>query len=398
MTSRISLFSILAFAVIFNGCAAKPKVTITEGSTGKLEVVSGEVLVKSAQTGETKVAKTDQKIIATDTIITGKNARTKIVMADKNEIHLSPDSKVEIKEYGADHKGKVNVLIKLLNGKVRANVRQKYDGKDKVFQIQTRTAVAGVRGTEFAANFDDTTSRAQIVTFDGSVEFGLPGPGNTIVQSVKVGAGESSVAVGGFPPALPLTLSKEQLAEFDKESNVEVPNDLHDPSESAIKAPETAIATTTDATSSNTEADVALRWLRNGNIRFVKNRLRHDGQSKNDIARLAKGQHPHSIILTCSDSRIPPEIIFDQKLGEIFVIRTADKALDKSVITSIESAFSNLHPRLLLILGNPTCLNAQAVSKKLQTDSAVMTQAIQKNEIKIQTAVYDLNTGIVQFD
>lgn len=107
--------------------------------------------------------------------------------------------------------------------------------------------------------------------------------------------------------------------------------------------------------SDSVEADVALGWLKNGNTRFKKGTLRKDGQSKKDIERLAQGQKPHSIILSCSDSRVPPEVLFDQKLGEIFVVRTAGEAIEPTSIASIEYAVEHLGVKNLVVMGHTQC-------------------------------------------
>lgn len=103
------------------------------------------------------------------------------------------------------------------------------------------------------------------------------------------------------------------------------------------------------------DPEVALRYLRNGNTRFVKGYLRKDGQAKKDIDRIAKGQKPHTIVISCSDSRVPPEIVFDQKLGEIFVVRTAGQALGKEAVASVEYAVAHLGARLIVVLGHSSC-------------------------------------------
>ncbi len=99
----------------------------------------------------------------------------------------------------------------------------------------------------------------------------------------------------------------------------------------------------------------ALGWLKNGNTRFRKGNLRTDGQSRKDISRLAAGQKPHTIIISCSDSRTPPEIVFDQKLGEIFVVRTAGQALDPNAIASVEYAVEHLGARNVVVMGHTQC-------------------------------------------
>ncbi len=117
-------------------------------------------------------------------------------------------------------------------------------------------------------------------------------------------------------------------------------------------------------------AETSLGWLKHGNIRFVKKAFRADGRSEKDRERLTKGQHPHAIILSCSDSRVPPEIVFDQMLGEIFVIRVAGEALDSSVIASIEYAVEHLHSSLLVVMGHSQCGAVAATVKTAEGKSA----------------------------
>src|SRR4051812_39054006 len=75
------------------------------------------------------------------------------------------------------------------------------------------------------------------------------------------------------------------------------------------------------------DADSALSQLKEGNRRFLSGELRKDGLNKTDVVRLSAGQAPNSVVLSCSDSRVPPELIFDQKLGEMFTVRSAGEAL-----------------------------------------------------------------------
>jgi carbonic anhydrase len=79
------------------------------------------------------------------------------------------------------------------------------------------------------------------------------------------------------------------------------------------------------------------------------------------------GQHPYAIVLTCSDSRVPPEHIFDAGIGEIFVVRTAGNIADAVALGSLEYAAEHLHAPLLLVLGHESC---GAVSAACASDSA----------------------------
>lgn len=114
-------------------------------------------------------------------------------------------------------------------------------------------------------------------------------------------------------------------------------------------------------------AEKSLGWLTNGNTRYVKRRFRADGKVQADRTRLLKEQKPHAIILSCADSRVPPEIIFDQALGEVFTVRVAGGALDSSVIASVEYAVEHLGSRLLVVMGHTQC---SAVAAALDKDSS----------------------------
>lgn len=192
-------------------------------------------------------------------------------------------------------------------------------------------------------------------------------------------------------------------------------------------------------------ADKALGWLKNGNNRYLTNKLRTDGQNAKDRQRLSTGQHPHAIILSCSDSRVPPEILFDQKLGEIFVVRAAGEVLDSSTIASIEYAVAHLGSNLLVVMGHDSCgaikaayetlggadagspflnnlvkdihpriqsfvgkklsdhgvdeswANVHGIAKNLIERSAIVREAVANNGFKIAKSVYHLSSGQVEW-
>lgn len=119
----------------------------------------------------------------------------------------------------------------------------------------------------------------------------------------------------------------------------------------------------------NVPPETAQRYLRNGNNRFAKGTFRNDGVSPQDRRRVAAQQKPHAAVLACGDSSAPPEVIFDQKLGEIFVVRTHGQALDTMAIESLEYAISALGTNLLVVLGHDECdsvKNALAAMKGLE--------------------------------
>lgn len=147
-------------------------------------------------------------------------------------------------------------------------------------------------------------------------------------------------------------------------------------------------------------AEKAYGWLRNGNARFVRGTFRADGASAKDRLRLASQQRPHSAVFTCSDSRVSPEVIFDQKLGEIYVVRTGELILDKNVQESLEYAVGILGANLVLLMGADSCGDASvaaALGNELLERSAILRDAVASGEVKVIKAVYRLDSGNVEF-
>lgn len=142
--------------------------------------------------------------------------------------------------------------------------------------------------------------------------------------------------------------------------------------------------------------DVSLRYLRNGNIRFIKSYLRKDGQSSKDVKRLANGQGPHAIVISCSDSRVPPEIVFDQKLGEIFVIRTAGQTLSPEVVASVEYAVEHLGPRLIVMLGHTSCGAVHVTSDSIHGHDHPYSKEPLDDSKNIQALIKDIRPRIEQ--
>ncbi len=99
----------------------------------------------------------------------------------------------------------------------------------------------------------------------------------------------------------------------------------------------------------------AWKALREGNDRFVNGTLQHPSQGAADRAKLVGGQQPSAILFGCGDSRVAAEIIFDQGLGDMFVVRTAGHVVDSSVLGSIEYGVEVLHVPLIVVLGHDTC-------------------------------------------
>lgn len=107
-------------------------------------------------------------------------------------------------------------------------------------------------------------------------------------------------------------------------------------------------------------ADKALQELLAGNQRYMAGRLTHPHQTADYRQGLIEHQAPFAIILGCSDSRVPPEIIFDQGLGDLFVVRVAGNVMDDAVLASLEYAAEHLKTPLLIVLGHKGCGAVQA--------------------------------------
>jgi carbonic anhydrase len=107
-------------------------------------------------------------------------------------------------------------------------------------------------------------------------------------------------------------------------------------------------------------ADEALARLRAGNERFLRGRARFPTVRKEVLAALAKGQRPYATILGCSDSRVPPELIFDASFGELFIVRVAGNVISPEVMGSLQYAGVHLHTPLFVVLGHEGCGAVQA--------------------------------------
>lgn len=111
----------------------------------------------------------------------------------------------------------------------------------------------------------------------------------------------------------------------------------------------------------------ALTRLREGNLRFASDaRSGEAGASSARRSELAAGQEPFAIILGCSDSRVPAEIVFDQGLGDLFVIRVAGNIVASSQVGSVEFAAARFGTRLVVVLGHSQCGAVQATVEELQ--------------------------------
>ena len=181
------------------------------------------------------------------------------------------------------------------------------------------------------------------------------------------------------------------------------------------------------------DANEALNKLKDGNTRFVagKSAARSLPQQRKETEA---GQHPFAIVLTCSDSRVPPEHIFDAGIGEIFVVRTAGNIADSVALGSLEYAAEHLHVPLLVVIGHESCgavaaacasesapgnidcivkeiqpavragnkeqsrvinENVKCVLATMRRKSSIMSHLEKEGKLKIVGGVYSLSTGAV---
>ena len=186
-----------------------------------------------------------------------------------------------------------------------------------------------------------------------------------------------------------------------------------------------------DIRESVTDCQVSLRYLREGNLRYLAGASVDRGSFAEAREILGEAQRPFAVIVTCSDSRVAPEIYFDQGLGDIFVIRNAGNFADETTLGSIEFAVGHLGAPLVVVVGHTACgavagamvdgavftENLHAVINRIrpvvasEEDLAAATAAnirhavarIQANPVVIEAApkvigaIYDIVTGEVSF-
>ncbi|MGJ5813574.1 carbonic anhydrase [Paludibaculum fermentans] len=181
----------------------------------------------------------------------------------------------------------------------------------------------------------------------------------------------------------------------------------------------------------------ALAMLVDGNDRYAAHRETHPDASLERRAELTKGQHPYAVVLGCADSRVPPELIFDAGLGDLFVIREAGNVVDDVVLGSVEYAVEHLGVKLVMVLGHEKCgavtaavnhtreahissivkaiepsvqatkkepgdavrncvlANAKRVAGQIRNAPPILAHAVHEGTLKVVAADYDLATGRV---
>lgn len=202
----------------------------------------------------------------------------------------------------------------------------------------------------------------------------------------------------------------------------------------------TSLPTAPTVRDKNITGDQAWEMLQAGNQRYVAQKVSHPNQTEQRMTEVATGQNPFAIVLGCADSRVPPEIIFDQGLGDLFVIRVAGNIVDNAVAGSIEYAAKKLHTPLLVVLGHERCgavtaavkggelpgnigtlvnaikpavksvqglpgdlvensikANIRIVVSQLRSRQPIVSKLVKANKLKIVGARYDLDRGKVDF-
>jgi carbonic anhydrase len=139
-------------------------------------------------------------------------------------------------------------------------------------------------------------------------------------------------------------------------------------------------------------AQEALQRLRAGNARFVDNKTSRDSRiTQAHREALADGQAPFAIVLGCSDSRVPAELVFDQRLGDLFVIRVAGNVVEPSLIGSVEYAAAHLGTRLVVVMGHSHCGAVGATLAELQKKTPDLSPGIRAIVDRIRPAFEGLS-------
>jgi len=138
-------------------------------------------------------------------------------------------------------------------------------------------------------------------------------------------------------------------------------------------------------------ANEALERLKQGNRRFASGMRRDDPRpSQSERAALANAQNPFAIILGCSDSRVPAEFVFDQGLGDLFVIRVAGNIVAPSQVGSVEFAASLYASRLVVVLGHSQCGAVQATLEELQEPTETISPNLQSIIDRVRPPVAEM--------
>lgn len=139
-------------------------------------------------------------------------------------------------------------------------------------------------------------------------------------------------------------------------------------------------------------ADWALQRLKQGNARFVQGKSRFPTVRKEILAELAKGQRPYATIIGCSDSRVPPEMVFDAGFGALFIVRVAGNVISPEVMGTLQYAVLHLRTPLFVVLGHEGCGAIQAALDR--KDRADPDRGIELLMKRISPALAGLPAGL----
>ncbi|PKL42297.1 MAG: carbonic anhydrase [Candidatus Riflebacteria bacterium HGW-Riflebacteria-1] len=145
-------------------------------------------------------------------------------------------------------------------------------------------------------------------------------------------------------------------------------------------------------------SEVARQKLADGNKRYVVARQAHPNQTAERRAEIAAGQKPFAAILSCADSRVPPEVIFDQGLGDLFVVRLAGNILEDAALGSLEYSVEHLGVNHIMVLGHERCGAVQAAVKGGEAPGSIgsLVKAIQPAVDKVRSQPGDLVDNVVR--
>jgi carbonic anhydrase len=144
-------------------------------------------------------------------------------------------------------------------------------------------------------------------------------------------------------------------------------------------------------------SDEALARLVAGNQRFVRGEARFPTVQKEILASLALGQSPYATILGCSDSRVPPELIFDAGFGELFIVRVAGNVISSEVMGTLQYAALHLRTPLFVVLGHQNC-GAVSAALEVKCNGAQMPSRIAGLLENIIPGLRDLPSGLSDRD
>jgi hypothetical protein len=221
MRSIVKSFIITGFCILINMSTSFHAFAV-DPTFGLFAVAKGDVSIIDAKSVSRK-ANVGSKVIAGESIQTGPDSRAKVVMADRNVIVISPDTQMVIAKYEHDGKGKKEVALDLMKGKIRNNVEQKYDEEKNTFKVRTPTAVVGVRGTQFITGYDTNTKVTDVVTLRGVVTMmARSSSGGPTGPAVQIRRGESTkLSPGASTPEAPKPVSKDDLKKMKVGSHAE---------------------------------------------------------------------------------------------------------------------------------------------------------------------------------